>query len=154
MLETIKPMSVVEFARSMQNFNKQKCIYCGGVCEEVGGQRIWPNRDDLAKKRFLICWPCSAWVGINEETGQPNGYPAKQHIRELRRMILSAGCAVCNTGDMDWDKADGFRSWVQGQHGFDIAQLGELEEEELRLLLTVLDRMVLPDTPEVDALFV
>ena len=138
----------------MKNFAGRECVYCKGKCEEVGGQRIWPSRDDLAKKRFLICWPCSAWVGINEETGRANGYPAKQHIRELRRMILSAWGAVCNTGGMDWGRADGFRSWLQGEHGFDIAQLGELEEEELRLLLTVLDRMVLPDTPAVDTLFV
>lgn len=131
---------------------KRTCVYCGEKCEEVGGQRLWPAREDLFKDRFLVCWNCSAHVSMNEE-GAPRGYPAKQHIRELRSMILSAWHAVCNTGAMTWDKADGFRRHLKAEHGFDISEMGWLEEEELRLLLSILDRMVIPDTPEVDALF-
>ena len=131
---------------------KRCCIYCEGKLEEVGGNRLWPNRDDLSKDRFLVCWKCSAHVGL-DENGAPRGYPAKQHIRELRSMVLNAWHAVCDTGAMTWSKADSFRSWLQNEHGFDTAQLGWLEEEELRKLLEILDHMVIPDTPEVDALF-
>ena len=43
------------------------CHYCGEPLDEVGGDRIWPHREDLAKKRFAICWPCSAWVGLKDD---------------------------------------------------------------------------------------
>lgn len=129
-----------------------KCHYCNGELDEVYGDRIWPQREDLARKKFQICWPCSAWVGLKDD-GTPQGYPAKEHIRELRQMILNAWLAVCATGAMSWKKSDEFRAWLRETHGYDIADLGYLDEEQLRELLHILDKMVIPDTPEIDALF-
>jgi len=128
------------------------CPYCQGKLDEVYGDRIWPNLEDLARKKFKICWPCSAWVGIKDD-GTLQGYPAKEHIRELRQMIINAWSAVCDTGAMTWDKSAEFRSWLREEKGYDIADLGRLEEEQLRELLHILDKMIIPDTPEIDALF-
>lgn len=136
----------------MHKGNNPYCIYCDGECEEVGGNRIWPNRDDLTNKRFMICWNCSAWVGLDDD-GRPRGYPAKEHIRDLRKMCLTAWHKVCGTGAMSFQKASEFRAWLKNEHGFNTADLGWLEEEELRKLLMILDLIVIPDTPEVDALF-
>lgn len=130
----------------------ETCHYCNEPLDEVGGDRIWPHREDLAKKRFAICWPCSAWVGLKDD-GTAQGYNAKEHIRELRSQILSAWTAVCDTGAMTYKKADEFRNWLREEKGYDISHLGHLEEEQLVELLRVLDKLVIPDTPEINALF-
>lgn len=130
----------------------ETCHYCNEPLDEVGGDRIWPHREDLAKKRFAICWPCSAWVGLKDD-GTAQGYNAKEHIRELRSQILSAWTAVCDTGAMTYEKADEFRNWLREEKGYDISHLGHLEEEQLEELLRILDKMAIPDTPEIDALF-
>jgi hypothetical protein len=132
--------------------HKKECVYCEGELIEVRGNQIWPARADLAKNRFMICWQCSAWVGMTDD-GIAKGYAAKKHIRELREMVLTSWHHVCNTGAMPFHKADEFRSWLQENHGFDTSDLGWLEEEELRTLLSILDKILIPDTPEVDALF-
>lgn len=129
-----------------------QCHYCEGELDEVYGDRIWPNREDLARKKFQICWPCSAWIQIRDD-GISRGYPAKEHIRELRHMVLNAWSAVCETGAMPYNKASEFRAWLRAKKGYDIADLGVLEEEQLRELLLILDRMVIPDTPAINALF-
>lgn len=130
---------------------RYECVYCGGKCETVGAQRLWPNRDDI-KGKFIVCWNCGAHAGLDENE-VPKGYPAKQHIRELRSMVLSTWFAINRTGAMTWEKSDQFHAYTREKYGWDMSEMGWMEEDELRDLLLILDRMVIPDTPEVDALF-
>jgi hypothetical protein len=129
------------------------CPYCDEECEEVGGQQLWPGREDLMKKRFLVCWNCSAHVGI-DPNDRLRGYPAKQHIRELRSMILNAWFTVVNSNKWGSDEVEKFGELLEYEYSINIRKLGWLEEDELRTLLAILDHQLIPNTPEVDALFV
>jgi hypothetical protein len=60
-----------------------KCAECGKNCEMVGGNQIYPHRDDLASKNFYLC-KCGAYVGTHPETCEPLGTAAGPTTRKAR----------------------------------------------------------------------
>lgn len=136
----------------MQEINNMICIYCDKEMEEVRGNRIWPNRDDLANQKFVICWDCSAHVSV-DKNGMMRGYAAKAHIRELRHMVLNTWKDLVSKRKLSYAQAEVIRLDLQEKLGHETAQIGLLDEHELRELLRELDRKLIGDTPEVDAFF-
>lgn len=67
------------------------CPYCGNTAKLVGGDVIYPHREDLWSKNFWQCKPCNAYVGChpkNERFGQdgtrPLGRLADANLRQLK----------------------------------------------------------------------
>jgi hypothetical protein len=57
---------------------------CGGACEQVTGQEIYPARRDLWRKYFFLCPDCGSYVGMHPN-GTPFGVPANERTRKARR---------------------------------------------------------------------
>jgi len=70
------------------------CPYCGKPSELVGGDAIYPHREDLYNKRFYRCAPCKAYVGCHPNTEKPLGRLANA---ELRRAKMDAHKAFDST---------------------------------------------------------
>jgi Protein of unknown function (DUF3268). len=60
------------------------CPYCKKFSKAVGGNIIYPHRDDLAHLNFFKCDPCDAYVGTHRNTGKPLGTLANATLRKLR----------------------------------------------------------------------
>lgn len=60
------------------------CPYCDRPAELVSGDKLYPARADLHRRRFYACFPCNAWVGTHEATGEPLGTLANAALRAAR----------------------------------------------------------------------
>jgi len=60
------------------------CPYCGKVAVMVTGKRLYPDREDLYRRKFLRCEPCDAHVGIDPITKYPLGFLADARTRRAR----------------------------------------------------------------------
>lgn len=61
------------------------CDYCGNPAIRVHGDAIYPHRRDLWAKRFLMCKPCDAWVGVHENSEwKPYGRLANKELRQWK----------------------------------------------------------------------
>lgn len=59
------------------------CGECGKRARLVGGDVIYPHREDLARKLFYLC-ECKAYVGTHQGTRHPLGSPANARTRSAR----------------------------------------------------------------------
>lgn len=57
------------------------CPYCQGCAEFIGGDVIYPHRQDLQEKRFWRCGRCDAYVGCVAGTDEPLGRLANAELR-------------------------------------------------------------------------
>lgn len=87
------------------------CPYCRSFAVLVGAMRIYPNRDDLAHRKFWFCEPCSAWVGCHEagmgqgDGTQPLGVLTNAAGRTARRAAHAAFDSLWNSGGLSRNKA-------------------------------------------------
>lgn len=61
------------------------CPYCGLSAKLVGGDAIYPHRQDLYEKKFYQCAPCDAFVGCHKGMDRPFGTMANAELREMRK---------------------------------------------------------------------
>lgn len=67
-----------------------KCPYCGATAKLVGGEVIYPHREDLYHLRFWECAPCDARVGVHRGTVTPLGRLANAELRTAKQMAHAA----------------------------------------------------------------
>lgn len=70
------------------------CQYCGGNPLRMTGAEMFPDRPEIAVKRFLACRDCDAWVGCRAGTWTPVGELADVTLRMARRRAHDAFEAV------------------------------------------------------------
>jgi len=63
------------------------CPYCEGGAILVTGDRIYPNRPDLAGKRYWFCPGDDAYVGCHGKTERPLGTLADAALRKHRQEV-------------------------------------------------------------------
>ena len=61
------------------------CPYCQKPADLVGGDVVYPHRQDLASKKFWMCDPCNAWVGCHPGTSNPLGRLANAELRQAKQ---------------------------------------------------------------------
>lgn len=66
------------------------CPYCNAEAEVTTGDYIYPHRQDLAHRKFYVCWPCDAYVGTHKDSGAPLGSMANAELRKARRAAHAA----------------------------------------------------------------
>lgn len=66
------------------------CPYCNAEARLTTGDYIYPHRQDLAHRKFWVCWPCDAYVGTHKGTDQPLGTMANAELRKARRAAHDA----------------------------------------------------------------
>lgn len=128
------------------------CPYCSSEVEQTTGERIYPHQPDLAELTMFVCWPCGAWVGADRD-GEPRGFVAREDIRERRGIALTAWTDLCTALSLSFEEAEGYRDKMKVEEKFDMSELGFLDKEQLDRLIRWLDRHLIGNTPEVDALF-
>ena len=60
------------------------CPYCKTESKMVTGTDVYPSRPDLSDKKFYMCKPCQAWVGVHIATNKPLGTLARASLRTMR----------------------------------------------------------------------
>lgn len=66
------------------------CGYCNNPAALVGGDTIYPHRQDLKSKLFYLCKPCDAYVGCHPGTSTPLGTLADLELRRARSIAHNA----------------------------------------------------------------
>lgn len=66
------------------------CQYCGGNPLRMTGAEMFPDRPEIAVKRYLACRDCDAWVGCRPGTWTPVGELADATLRSARRRAHDA----------------------------------------------------------------
>lgn len=94
-----------------------KCHYCSRETTRVTGATLYPHRRDLARKRFIACIPCQAWVGVHGGTGRPLGGLANGPLRRARQRAHGAFDPIWKSGAMKRTKA---YAWLAKQLGIDV----------------------------------
>jgi hypothetical protein len=63
------------------------CPYCSAFAELVSGDVIYPHRRDLAHKKYWLCNPCDAYVGVHEGSPKfaPLGRLANRELRDWKQ---------------------------------------------------------------------
>lgn len=54
------------------------CDHCHQPAELHLGPAVYPDRKDLAERKFWVCWACDAWVGCPSDSDKPFGTLAKE----------------------------------------------------------------------------
>ncbi len=64
-----------------------KCPYCKQRAELVGGEVIYPHREDLFARKFWQCAPCDAYVGTHKDSKHhaPLGRLANAELRNWKQ---------------------------------------------------------------------
>jgi hypothetical protein len=60
------------------------CPYCGEPSKLVGGDAVYPHRQDLYSKKFYLCRPCDAYVGCHPNSETPLGRLANAELRRAK----------------------------------------------------------------------
>ena len=92
------------------------CPYCGSFSKMVGGDVIYPHREDLFEKNFYLCAPCDAYVGIHVGTTKPLGRLANKSLREAKKAAHAAFDPLWRSGSMK--RASAYK-WLAQQLGID-----------------------------------
>lgn len=121
------------------------CPYCSCPAAEATGRDVFPQWPHLATRRFMVCQPCDARVGINPHTGKPYGPLANAELRMLRKQ--------CHLRfDPLWQRAAehlhraaraGAYAWLAAELGVPVVHFGALNDVEtarrVHAFLTFLD---------------
>jgi hypothetical protein len=76
------------------------CDHCHQPAELHLGLAVYPDRKDLAERKFWVCWACDAWVGCPSDTDKPFGPLAKEELRDARIAAHKAFDPVWKGGHM------------------------------------------------------
>lgn len=76
------------------------CPYCGAPAKLVGGDTIYPHRDDLYSKKFWHCASCKAYVGCHPGTVKPLGRLADAELRKAKMAAHGAFDPIWREGSM------------------------------------------------------
>lgn len=60
------------------------CPYCEQPSVLATGVDVYPHLPELAEKRFYLCRPCGAYVGVHAKTLEPMGNLADSALRRAR----------------------------------------------------------------------
>lgn len=105
--------------------NECKCDYCGNAAKLVGGNVIYPHRQDLADLKFWVCDPCGAYVGCHKKGARigrsqvsdgtvPLGRLANAELRTWKSKAHAAFDPLWREGGMARGAA---YSWLAGKMG-------------------------------------
>lgn len=105
------------------------CDHCQRPAELHLGQAVFPDRKDLADRRFWACWKCNAWVGCHRGTDRPFGPLAKEDLRHARMAAHKAFDPVWQSGRMDRSEA---YDWLAASLGIrrDCCHIGMMDLEQ------------------------
>lgn len=122
------------------------CPYCDKPAVLVGGNVIYPHRDDLTHKKFWMCEPCEAWVGCHppdKKSKRPNDIPmgrlANADLRNLKVMAHAYFDPLWKSKEMTRTQA---YAWLAKEVGMSAANMhiGMLDEVGCRAVIAVLKR--------------
>ena len=112
-----------------------ECQYCNNKSLQVTGVEVYPNRKDLHKKIFYICYPCDARVGCHPGTNTPLGQLANGDLRKWRT-------SAHNRFDTLWKKPNGMKrgeaySWLQSKMGMSKKEchIGKMTIQDCKLVI-------------------
>lgn len=119
------------------------CPYCKGEALLTTGDRIYPNRPDLASLKFWCCHLCDAWVGCHKpgthrvEGGQriengeahPLGRLANAQLRRAKSAAHAAFDPLWKSYGMSRHRA---YAWLAKQMGLTLDQthIGEFDVQQ------------------------
>lgn len=88
-------------------YDDPRCIECREVARLVGGNVIYPHREDLFHKSFWLC-DCGAYCGCHGITTRPLGFPAGAETRRARNNAHAVFDPLWRSGGMDRRAAYGW----------------------------------------------
>lgn len=93
------------------------CPYCGGDSVLVTGDVVYPNRPDLAGKRFWLCAGDQAWVGVHGKTERPLGTLADAALRKHRQEVHAVfdviwQAKMVRDGNTEWSARGRGYKWL------------------------------------------
>lgn len=100
----------IDLPVSSHNPNQPTCPYCDTPAKLVGGEALYPHRQDLFHKKFWLCKPCEAYVGCHA-AGKGYGDGTRPLGRLANSALRSAKSAVHEVFDSIWQ--DGLMSRPQ-----------------------------------------
>lgn len=115
------------------------CPYCNQPAQLVGGNGLYPNRPDLAHKRFWLCAKDAAWVGCHPGTERPLGQLANY---ELRQAKMEAHVVFDPLWKLGYMKRRDAYSWLASQLGIETAHIGEFDVETCRRVVEICRREI------------
>jgi hypothetical protein len=76
------------------------CPYCNANAELVDGSLIYPRRPDLWGKKYWLCNPCDAYVGVHRDSPKfaPLGRLADKELRGWKNKAHAAFDPLWKTG--------------------------------------------------------
>lgn len=95
---------------------KVSCPYCSNEAELVGGDVIYPHRQDLRHRQFYLCRSCDAYVGTHAGTTKPLGRLANAELRQAKMAAHAAFDPTWRNNGMKRKEAYG---WLAKQLGID-----------------------------------
>lgn len=113
---------------------------CGRVARLVTGARIYPHRPDLHVKRFYLCEPCNAYVGVHPGTTKALGHLAGPQLRKLRMKAHSVFDPIWKSGRMSRNAA--YR-WLSESLGFE-AHIGQSDEATCEKIIALCQEKAQP----------
>ena len=119
------------------------CPYCNSRTYIVGGEDIYPHRQDLHAKKFYKCAPCSAWVGCHRGTTQPLGRIANAELRRLKSAAHRAFDPLWREKKGPWKGKKDRRSayeWLAAELGIDVSDchIGMFNEDRCRQVVDLI----------------
>lgn len=119
------------------------CPYCQKEAIRTYGDKIYPHRPDLYKKKFYACMPCKAYVGChqtNDERFLPLGRLANANLRKLKMQAHASFDPLWKSGRMT--RADAyFYLSRQLQIGYDACHIGMFDEKLCLRTIELMDRL-------------
>lgn len=67
------------------------CPYCKAQAVLVNGVEVYPDKPDLANRRYWICRPCAAWCACHDNSARlpPLGSLANAELRVQRKRVYA-----------------------------------------------------------------
>jgi hypothetical protein len=115
------------------------CPYCNKVCKLVTGDSLYRGRQDLSKKKFYWCSPCSAHVGCHPGSDRPLGSPADPELRQLRQSAHQAFDVLWKKEG--WARGSAYK-WLAAEIGIPKKHMhiGQSSKETCRQIILAMQR--------------
>lgn len=118
-----------------------RCPYCTGPASLVAGGAIYPDRPDLARRRFWACMPCGAWCGIHENSQRcaPLGSLANAELRGQRQRVHKLLDPLWRDGKMTRPEA---YAWLAKRLGMDVRRchVGYFRDTQCLVAIAILEQ--------------